>query len=52
MPLTSELLDNIGVLLKRGIIIEELSKKIPFLGVLIKWEKDIEIALDKVKFPT
>ena len=52
MPSTSELLDWIGVLLKSGISLEELKKGIPFLGVLIKKEKDFEIALDKVKFPT
>jgi MoxR-like ATPase len=52
MPSTSELLDWIGVLLKSGITMEELKKGIPFLGVLIKKEKDFEIALDKVKFPT
>ena len=52
MPSTSELLDWIGVLLKSGITMEELKKEIPFLGVLIKKEKDFEIALDKVKFPT
>ncbi|MFX1418951.1 MAG: AAA family ATPase [Promethearchaeota archaeon] len=52
MPSTSELLDWIGVLLKSGITLEELKKGIPFLGVLIKKEKDFEIALDKVKFPT
>jgi len=52
MPSTSELLDWIGVLLKSGITMDELKKEIPFLGVLIKKEKDFEIALDKVKFPT
>lgn len=52
MPSTSELLDWIGVLLKSGITMEELKRGIPFLGVLIKKEKDFEIALDKVKFPT
>jgi MoxR-like ATPase len=52
MPSTSELLDWIGVLLKSGISMEELKKEIPFLGVLIKKEKDFEIALDKIKFPT
>jgi len=52
MPSTSELLDWIGVLLKSGISMEELKKNIPFLGVLIKKEKDFEIALDKIKFPT
>ena len=52
MPSTSELLDWIGVLLKSGITMEELKRGIPFLGVLIKKEKDFEIALDKIKFPT
>ncbi|MFO8018785.1 MAG: MoxR family ATPase [Promethearchaeia archaeon] len=51
MPSTSELLDWIGVLLKSGISIEELKKEIPFLGVLIKKERDLDLALKKVKFP-
>jgi len=52
MPSTSEILDWIAVLLKSGITLEELKKGIPFLGVLIKKEKDLEMALDKLKFPT
>jgi hypothetical protein len=52
MPSTSEILDWISVLLKSGITLEELKKGIPFLGVLIKKEKDLEIALEKLKFPT
>jgi len=52
MPSTSELLDWIGVLLKSGISIDELKNGIPFLGVLLKKEKDLEIALEKIKFPT
>jgi len=52
MPSTSELLDWIGVLLKSGISIEELKKTIPFLGVLIKKEKDMDMVLEKIKFPT
>jgi MoxR-like ATPase len=52
LPSTSELLDWIGVLLKSGISIDELKKGVPFLGVLIKKEKDIEIAIEKLKFPT
>ncbi|TFG00807.1 MAG: hypothetical protein EU542_07725 [Promethearchaeota archaeon] len=52
MPSTSELLDWIGVLLKSGISIQELRDNIPFLGVLLKKEKDLEIALGKTKFPT
>ena len=52
MPSTSELLDWIGVLLKSGINLDELKHGIPFLGVLLKKEKDLEIALEKIKFPT
>jgi len=52
MPSTSELLDWIGVLLKSGITLDELRTNIPFLGVLIKKEKDFEIVLDKIKFPS
>ena len=51
MPSTSELLDWIGVLLKSGISIEEMKKSIPFLGVLVKKEKDMEVVLNKIKFP-
>jgi len=46
------LLDWIGVLLKSGITLEELRKNIPFLGVMLKKEKDLEVALEKIKFPT
>jgi MoxR-like ATPase len=52
LPSTSELLDWIGVLLKSGINLDELRNNIPFLGVLIKNERDLEIALEKVKFPS
>jgi hypothetical protein len=52
MPSTSELLDWIGVLLKSGINLDELKHGIPFLGVLLKKEKDLEIALEKIRFPT
>jgi len=52
MPSTSELLDWIGVLLKSGITVDELRKSIPFLGVLIKKEKDLEVVLDRIKFPS
>ncbi|MHA1689400.1 MAG: AAA family ATPase [Promethearchaeota archaeon] len=51
LPSTSELLDWIGVLLKSGITVDEMKHHIPFLGVLIKKEKDLEIVFDKVKFP-
>ncbi|TFF87748.1 MAG: MoxR family ATPase [Promethearchaeota archaeon] len=52
LPSTSELLDWIGVLLKSGISIDELRKSIPFLGTLVKKEKDLEMAMEKVRFPT
>ena len=52
MPSTSELLDWIGVLLKSGMTLDELKKGIPFLGTLIKKEKDLEYALERVKFPS
>ena len=52
LPSTSELLDWIGVLLKSGITIDELKRGVPFLGVLIKKEKDFEIAIEKLKFTT
>jgi MoxR-like ATPase len=52
MPSTSELLDWIGVLLKSGISIEKFKSSFPFLGTLIKKERDLEMALDKLKFPT
>jgi MoxR-like ATPase len=52
MPSTSELLDWIGVLLKSGISLDELRKTLPFLGTLLKKEKDVEIAIEKIKFPT
>ena len=37
---------------KSGISIDELTKKIPFLGTLIKKEKDMEMVLEKLKYPT
>ncbi len=52
MPSTSELLDWIGVLLKSGISIEEFQRSFPFLGVLVKKERDLEIALDKLRLPS
>jgi len=52
LPSTSELLDWIGVLLKSGISMDELRRGIPFLGTLVKKEKDLEMALEKIKFPT
>ncbi len=52
LPSTSELLDWIGVLLKSGISMDELKKAIPFLGVLIKNEKDLESVNSKAQLET
>ncbi len=41
-PSTSELIDWIGVLQKAGIGEKEIRKSIPFLGVLLKNEQDLE----------
>ena len=41
-PSTSELIDWIGVLLKSGITEKDLETKVPFLGTLIKKEKDLQ----------
>ncbi len=49
-PSTSELLDWIGVLLKSGISPDELAKEIPFLGVLIKKEQDLEFILKQTGY--
>jgi MoxR-like ATPase len=42
-PSTSELIDWIGALLAAGIPDKEVSKRIPFLGTLIKKPEDIEL---------
>ncbi len=39
-PSTSELIDWIGALVRAGISVERLKKELPFLGVLIKNERD------------
>lgn len=41
-PSTSELIDWIGVLLKAGVTEKELQKGLPFLGVLLKKEQDMD----------
>lgn len=41
-PSTSELIDWIGVLLKAGISEKELRSEIPFVGTLLKNERDLE----------
>ena len=42
-PSTSELLDWIQALMISGVDVEDLSKKMPFLGVLLKKNQDIDV---------
>ena len=42
-PSTSELLDWIQALIISGVDVEELSKEMPFLGVLLKKNQDIDV---------
>lgn len=44
-PSTSELIDWIAVLRRAGISPESMQEKLPFLGVLLKHEKDLETVL-------
>ncbi len=44
-PSTSELVDWIAALARGGVGIEALADELPFLGVLLKRETDVEIAL-------
>jgi len=44
-PSTSELLDWLAVLARAGIPPEDIEKSLPFLGVLLKQEKDLETVL-------
>ena len=48
-PSTSELIDWIAVLAKEGIAPDRLKKELPFLGVLLKKEQDVEALLDDRK---
>ena len=41
-PSTSEFLDWLTVLVRAGVKSEDIEKKLPFLGVLLKQEKDLE----------
>jgi len=43
-PSTSELIDWIGALRRGGITVEQMETQIPFLGVLLKRESDIDMA--------
>jgi MoxR-like ATPase len=42
-PSTSELVDWIAVLLRTGVKKERLAKELPFLGVLLKKEQDVDL---------
>ncbi|MCP4806487.1 MAG: MoxR family ATPase [Proteobacteria bacterium] len=48
-PSTSEFIDWLAVLARAGISAEDLKGKLPFLGVLIKQEKDLEAILSPRK---
>ena len=50
-PSTSELIDWISILIKAGMSEEKLTDKIPFLGSLIKKEKDLEEFVKKSSSP-
>src|SRR5690606_39059897 len=42
-PSTSELIDWIFVLLKGGVAVEQIATGLPFLGVLLKKESDVDM---------
>ena len=49
-PSTSELVDWIAALRRGGVTAETIAKELPFLGVLIKRESDIEAVLASRRF--
>ncbi len=49
-PSTSELIDWIAALQRGGILPETIEKELPFLGVLLKRESDIESVLNNRRF--
>jgi MoxR-like ATPase len=46
-PSTSELIDWLQALVAGGVSAEQLATKLPFLGVLLKKESDVEVMLKK-----
>ena len=46
-PSTSELIDWLQALVAGGVSTEQLATKLPFLGVLLKKESDVEVMLKK-----
>lgn len=49
-PSTSELIDWLLVLLRGGVSAEDLGKEVPFLGVLLKKEQDVELVRQGGRF--
>jgi MoxR-like ATPase len=49
-PSTSELIDWIAALRRGGVTAETIEKELPFLGVLIKRESDIDVVLANRRF--
>ena len=47
-PSTSELIDWINVLQLGGIKAEEIRKKLPFVGVIVKKDEDLETVRQKM----
>ena len=46
-PSTSELIDWIQALIAGGVSAAQLEDKLPFLGVLLKKESDVDVVLNK-----
>ena len=49
-PSTSELIDWLLVLLRGGVSAEDLGREVPFLGVLLKKEQDVELVKQGGRF--
>jgi hypothetical protein len=49
-PTTSELIDWLLVLLRGGLSAEDLGREVPFLGVLLKKEQDVELVKQGGRF--
>ncbi len=47
-PSTSELIDWMGALLAHGVTPESLDREVPFLGVLLKREQDVETTIRRL----
>ncbi len=42
-PSTSELLDWLAVLARAGVSPDQIARKMPFMGILVKQEQDLEL---------